>query len=174
MGRRIDEVLIAQFHLRSGRTSLKAQIYWPRRPLLPEATSLMVMLADEAKPGNAELLAGGLSARADVVVLRVPDRVQSPAALIWAADHAHELGGQADRVMVAGRGISGAQAARLAIMARDNGWPILQRPYFSGRCWCTRGSPSPAHLRSASLERPPRRSSPGAVHRTKPCATPPS
>jgi hypothetical protein len=139
MGRRIDEVLTAQFHLRFGRTSLEAQIYWPPRPLVPEAASLMVMLADEAKPGNAELLARGLSARADVVVLRVPDRVQSLAALIWAADHAHELGGQADRVMVAGRGVSGAQAARLAIMARDNGWPILQRqvlvhPRFTITC----------------------------------------
>jgi hypothetical protein len=139
MGRRIDEVLIAQFHLRFGRTSVEAQIYWPRRPLLPEATSLIVMLADEATPRNAELIARGLTARADVVVLRVPDRVQSLAALIWAADHAHELGGQADRVMVAGCGASGACAARLAIRARDNGWPVLQRqvlvhPRFSITC----------------------------------------
>ena len=139
MGPNVDDVLIAQFHLRFGRASLEAQIYWPRRPLLPEATSLMVLLEDEARPGNADLLARGLSVGADVVVLRVPDRVQTLAALMWAADHAHQLGGQADRVMVAGRGVSGDRAARLAITARDNGWPILQRqvlvhPRFTFTC----------------------------------------
>jgi alpha/beta hydrolase fold len=139
MGRHVDEVLIAQFHLRFGHTPIEAQIYWPRQPLLPEATSLMVLLEDEAKAGNADLLGRGLSASADVVVLRVPDRVHSPAVLMWAADHAHELGGQADRVMVAGCGASGARAARLAITARDNGWPILQRqvlvhPRFTIAC----------------------------------------
>ncbi len=136
---RVDEVLIAQFHLRVGRTALQAQIYWPRRPLLPGTTSLIVLLEDEAREGNADLLGRGLTAAADVVVLRVPDRVQSLTALMWAADHAHELGGQADRVMVAGRGVSGACAARLAITARDNGWPILQRqvlvhPRFTVSC----------------------------------------
>jgi alpha/beta hydrolase fold len=139
MGRHVDEVLIAQFHLRFGHTPIEAQIYWPAQPLLADATALLVLLEDEAKAGNADRLGRGLSAGADVVVLRVPDRVRSMAALIWAADHAHELGGQADRVMVAGRGVSGGRAARLAIRARDNGWPILQRqvlvhPQFSITC----------------------------------------
>jgi hypothetical protein len=139
MGRHVDEVLIAQFHLRFGHRPIEAQIYWPRQPLLPDATALMVLLEDEPKAGNADLLGRGLSAGADIVVLRVPDRVHSMAALIWAADHAHELGGQADRVMVAGCGASGACAARLAIRARDNGWPVLQRqvlvhPRFSITC----------------------------------------
>ena len=139
MERSFDEVLIAPVHLRFGRTPLEAQIYWPRRQLLADATSLMLLLADEARPGDADLLGRELSASADVVVLRVPARVQSLAALIWAADHAHEFGGKADRVMVAGRGVSGARAARLAIAARDNGWPVLQRqllvhPRFTIAC----------------------------------------
>ncbi len=139
MRRSVDEPLIAQFHLRFGRTPLGAHIYWPRHPLLPEATSLMVLLEDDARAAHADLFGCGLSAGADIVVLRVPDRVHSMAALIWAADHAYELGGQADRVMVAGRGVSGARAARLAITARDNGWPILQRqvlvhPRFTIAC----------------------------------------
>jgi hypothetical protein len=139
MGRGFNEVLIAQFHLRFGRTPLEAQIYWPPQPLLPGATSLMVLLADRARPGNADLLGGGLSAGAGVVVLRVPDRLQSLAALTWAADHAEELGSQADRVIVAGRGVSGAYAARLAMLARDDGWLVLQRqvlvhPRFTIAC----------------------------------------
>jgi hypothetical protein len=139
MGRGFDEVLIAQFHLRFGRTPLEARIYWPPRPLLPGATSLMVLLAGRARPGNADLLGRGLSAGAGVVVLRVPDRLQSLAALTWAADHANELGGQADRVIVAGSGASGARAARLAMLARDSGWPVLQRqvlvhPRFTIAC----------------------------------------
>jgi hypothetical protein len=139
MGRGFDEVLIAQFHLRFGRTPLEARIYWPPQALLPGITSLMVLLTDRARPGNADLVGRGLSAGASVVVLRVDDRLQSMAALTWAADHADELGSRADRVIVAGSGVSGARAARLAIVARDNGWPVLERqvlvhPRFTIAC----------------------------------------
>jgi len=139
MERSFDDVLTAEFHLRLGRTVLEAQIYWPPRPLLPVAASLVVLLADEARPYGADLLGRGLSAGAEVVVLRVPDRAQTLAALMWAADHAHELEGQRDRLMVAGGGVSGARAARLAMIARDNGWPVLQRqvlvhPRFTIAC----------------------------------------
>jgi alpha/beta hydrolase fold len=139
MERCLDEVLIAQFHLRFGRTALEAQIYWPSRPLVPVAAPLVMLLADEARPDSADLLGRGLSANADAVVLRVPDRAQCLAALMWAADHAHELGGQRDRLMVAGCGVSGARAARLATIARDNGWPVLHRqvlvhPRFTRAC----------------------------------------
>jgi hypothetical protein len=139
MERSSDEVLIAQFHLRFGRTTLETQIYWPSRPLVPRAAPLVVLLTDEARPHSAGLLGRRLSAGADAVVLRVPDRKECLAALMWAADHAHELGGQRDRLMVAGRGISGARASRLATIARDNGWPVLQRqvllyPRFTITC----------------------------------------
>jgi dienelactone hydrolase len=139
MGRSFDDVLIAQFHLRFGHTLLEAQIYWPPRPLLAGAASLVVLLADQARPHSAELLSLGLSAGAETVVLRVPDRTHGLPTLTWAADHAHELGGQADRVMLAGWGVSGARAARLAIAARDQGWPALQRqvlvhPRFTIAC----------------------------------------
>jgi alpha/beta hydrolase fold len=139
MERCLDNVLIAQFHLRFGRTALEAQICWPSRSLAPAASPLVVLLADEARRHNADLLGRRLSAGADVVVLRVPDRAQCLAALMWAADHAHELGGQRDRLIIAGRGISGARAARLAVIARDNGWPVLHRqvlvhPRFTRPC----------------------------------------
>src|SRR5207237_3888318 len=125
MERCLHEVLIAPFHLRFGRTVLGAQIYWPSRPLLPVVAPLVVLLADEARPDSADLLGRGLSASADAVVLRVPDRAPCLAALMWAADHAHELAAQRDRLVIAGRGISGARAARLAIIVRDNGWPVV-------------------------------------------------
>jgi alpha/beta hydrolase fold len=139
MERCLDDVLIAQFHLRFGRTTLEAQIYWPSRPLVSIAAPLVVLLAEGARPHSADLLGRRLSAGANVVVLRVPDRAQCLAALMWAADHAHELGGQRDRLMVAGRGVSGARAARLAMIARDNGWPVLHRqvlvrPRFTSAC----------------------------------------
>ena len=139
MERSFDNVLTAEFHLRLGRTVLEAQIYWPPRPVLPVAASLVLLLADEARPYGADLLGRALSAGAEVVVLRVPDRAQTLAALMWAADHAHELGGQRDRLMVAGDGVSGARAARLAMIARDNGWPVLHRqvlvhPRFTRAC----------------------------------------
>ncbi len=139
MERSFDDVLIAQFHLRLGRAVLDARIYWPPRPVLPVAASLVVVLADEARPSGADLLGRGLCAGGEVVVLRVPDRAQTLAALMWAADHAHELGGQRDRLMIAGTGVSGARAARLAMIARDNGWPVLQRqvlvhPRFTTAC----------------------------------------
>jgi len=142
MERCLDEVLIAQFHLRFGRTALEAQIYWPSRPLLPVAAPLVVLLADEARPDPSDdLLARVLSATADAVVVRVPDRVQCLAAVMWAADHAHELAARRDRLVIAGRGLSGARAARLAIIARDNGWPVLHRqvlvhPRFTSACPC--------------------------------------
>src|SRR5438128_11183461 len=139
MERSFDDVLTAEFHLRLGRTVLEAQIYWPPGPVLPVAAALVLLLADEARPYGADLLGRGLSAGAEVVVLRVPDRAQTLAALMWAADHAHELGGQRDRLMVAGDGVSGARAARLAMIARNNGWPVLQRqvlvhPRFTAGC----------------------------------------
>jgi hypothetical protein len=141
MERCLDEVLIAQFHLRFGRTAVEAQIYWPSRPLTRDAAPLVVLLADEARPDSTDVLGRGLSASVDAVVLRVPDRSPCLAALMWAADHAHELAAQRDRLVIAGRGVSGARAARLAMIARDNGWPVLDRqvlvhPRFTSACPC--------------------------------------
>jgi alpha/beta hydrolase fold len=73
------------------------------------------------------------------VVLAVPagsDRSHEMAALGWAAEHGPELGARPDRLVVAGHQAGGAQAAWLAIGARDGGWPPLHRqllvhPIFS-------------------------------------------
>src|SRR5690242_7815647 len=102
MERCLDEVLIAHFHLRFGRTAVEAQIYWPSRPLVPVPAPLVVLLGDEARPDCADLLGRGLSASAHAVVVRVPDRAPCLAALMWAADHAHELTARRDRLVIAG------------------------------------------------------------------------
>ena len=59
------------------------------------------------------------------------------AALQWVSDHVGEFGARRDRMLVAG----GARAARLALAARDVGWPavggqLLVHPVWarSGRC----------------------------------------
>ena len=46
----------------------------------------------------------------------------------WAADHAHQLGADPDRLVVAGGGL----AAAVALHARDEGWPPLSRQVLIG------------------------------------------
>jgi alpha/beta hydrolase fold len=125
-----DDILIAQLHLRLGHTLLDAQIYWPPSACARAGTSLVLLLVDETTPRgvkSGDVLGHVLSAGANLVVLRVHDRTHSVPALMWAADHAHELGGRPDRLMVAGCGVSGAWAARVAMNARDRGWPVPYR-----------------------------------------------
>ena len=47
------------------------------------------------------------------------------AALVWVADHAHELGIRTDRITVGGQSAGGNLAAALALKARDEGGPDL-------------------------------------------------
>ncbi len=148
MAHSFEDVLVATLRLRFGRTLLEAQIYWPSNSVAGARASLALLLANAATPQSAhsaDLLGRGLSAGANVVVLRVPDRARCLAALTWAADHADELGGQADRLMVAGGGPSGACAARLAIIARDQGWPVLRRQVLVHPRF-TVGCPPPARV----------------------------
>ncbi len=148
MAHSFEDVLVATLRLRFGRTLLEAQIYWPSNSVAGARASLALLLANGATPRSArsaDLLGRGLSAGANVVVLRVPDRARCLAALAWAADHADELGGQADRLIVAGGGPSGARAARLAINARDQGWPVLQRQVLVHPRF-TVGCPPPARV----------------------------
>ena len=47
------------------------------------------------------------------------------AGLVWAAEHAEELGIDPDRVLIAGASAGGGLAAGTALMARDRGFPAL-------------------------------------------------
>jgi len=148
MAHSFEDFLVATLRLRFGSRLLEAQIYWPSNSVAGARASLALLLANGATPRSAhsaDMLGRGLSMGANLVVLRVPDRTQCLAVLTWAADHADELGGQADRLMVAGGGPSGARAAWLASVARDRGWPVLQRQVLVHPRF-TVGCPPPARV----------------------------
>jgi acetyl esterase/lipase len=98
----------------------------------------------DAEAGASDPLCRLLCSAAVAVVLAVPslgatDHGYELAALGWAVEHAAELGAHPELLIVAGEGPGGARAARLAIRARDNGWPQMRRqvlifPSFTQTC----------------------------------------
>ena len=107
----------------------------------PDGTSALVSVVRQA------MQSGAIDTYVQPIVI-LPQRkvcAYEAAALGWAAEHARELGAQAGRLLVAGQLAGAARAARLAIDARDSGWPVLRRqvlvrPAFAQRC------PVPVHL----------------------------
>jgi len=100
--------------LRFGALRVPTTVHWPQ----VSAVSLALVLSDELSPTDHWLrrsvvvgLAAGNPARVELAVL------------CWAAEHSAELGAGRDRIVVAG----GGRAARLALAARDTGWPVLWR-----------------------------------------------
>ncbi|MGZ9933364.1 alpha/beta hydrolase [Streptomyces sp. NC-S4] len=56
--------------------------------------------------------------------VRYPEPVEDCyAGLVWAAEHAHELGIDADRIVIGGKSAGGGLAAALALLTRDRGGP---------------------------------------------------
>jgi hypothetical protein len=107
-------VMVADMTLRFGARRVPTTVHWPQQ----NAVSLALVLTDELSPTDHWLdssVVVGLPARN-------PAQVEL-AALHWVAEHSGELGGDHDRIFVAG----GARAARLALAARDGGWPVLWR-----------------------------------------------
>jgi hypothetical protein len=79
----------------------------------------------------------GREPRIDIpaVVLAVTNLEDAVSALQWCADHGAELGGDPDRLIVAGDRESATLVAALAREARDRGWPPIERTVI------TRGGP---------------------------------
>jgi acetyl esterase/lipase len=99
--------------LRFGSLRVPTTVHWPRA----ETVSLAFVLSDELSPTDPWVetcvvvgLAGGYPSSIEL------------AALLWVSEHVGELGAEGDRMLVAG----GARAARLALAARDGGWPVLR------------------------------------------------
>ena len=71
----------------------------------------------------------GRDPRIDIpaVVLTVTNFEDAVSALQWCADHGAELGGDPDRLIVAGDRESASVVAALARHARDRGWPPIER-----------------------------------------------
>jgi hypothetical protein len=106
-----EDVLVAGLRLRFGRVVVGTRLYVP--PVAVSPAAAVLLLAEDASRDGTDSLGPGLSAAADLVVIRVPAGAHSLPALRWLADHAHELGARPDRLMVAGRAVSGARAAWL-------------------------------------------------------------
>jgi hypothetical protein len=128
-------VIVADMTLRFGSLRVPTTVHWPRAG----AGWLALVLNDELSPGNPLV--------ASYIVVGLGDGYPSAielAALRWVSEHGGELGAVGDRTLVAG----GARAARLALAARDSGWPSLFRqllvhPEF------TAGQPMPTNVAGA-------------------------
>src|SRR6185437_13280674 len=84
--------------------------------------ALILLLADSTDAADR---LGPVLCRADAVVLAAQRDGDDEAVLSWAADHAGELGADAARLLLAGERAAAGRAARLALRARDLGWPRL-------------------------------------------------
>lgn len=133
--------LVADLKLRFGPVRLPARVYLPApRALAAGRPTLVVWLAGRK---GGDVLCRDLSAAAAAVVLELPSSGlpsgggHELAALAWAAEHASEFGVGGGPLVVGGQLAGAARAARLALDARDSGWPalrrqVLVRPTFAG------------------------------------------
>jgi acetyl esterase len=123
---------VADLRLRGQTGSIPVRVRWPNAPAQEPAPPLVLLLPDAAPGAADERLAVELCSGAGAVVLCVPwepgrprtlDRAE--AALTWVYDHGTELGGDPDRLAIAGRGAGAAAAAALTKRARDRRWPPI-------------------------------------------------
>ena len=123
--------------LRFGSVRVPTTVHWPR----VETESLALVLSEELSPTDAWV-------ETFVVIGLVgghPSAVEL-AALQWVSDHVGEFGARRERMLVAG----GARAARLALAARDSGWPALGGQLLVHPVWgAERPMPSERRRRSA-------------------------
>jgi hypothetical protein len=133
---------IADLQLRGNTSPLPVRVYWPGQAAsqpVPLLVFCVVGADTEAWSGGpgADASCRGLS-DAGLVVLSVscdpPDAHSGTYVLEWAAEHAAELGGDPDRLLVGGQGAGGAAAAEAALDARARGWPLITRQVLISEC----------------------------------------
>jgi hypothetical protein len=131
----VGRVIVADMTLRFGSRRVRTTVHWP----VTDTTWLALVLRDELSPGDRWVQ------KSVVVALDGghPDWIEL-ATLGWAAEHAGELGADGVHVLVAG----GARAARLALAARDSGWPKLRRQVLVHPAF-TAEQPMPSDVRGA-------------------------
>jgi hypothetical protein len=105
---------VAGMTLRFGGLRVSTNVHWPR-----VATEKLALVLADGLSANDPLVA---SFTVVALVACQPAQVEF-AALQWLADHAGQLGGSPEHLLVAG----GARAARLAAAARDSLWLALER-----------------------------------------------
>ena len=129
----------AHLRLRSGDGPLGAQLVWPAAT----PAGIMILLVDAGEPAasaHGDYICRSISETLGVVSLSAAcaGLEDGATAIEWTADHAAQLGADDARgVLLAGLHAGAAMAAALAIQARDNGWPDVERqvlihPRFAG------------------------------------------
>ena len=116
--------LPADLTLRFGSKRLRGRVHWPA------ATSPAPLIFVLGAASDGDAFGASLSSMAGAVVLwfAAPRDVSTAAAALgWAAEHAPDLGGDPRGLVVAGIDVGGGYALRLALAARDHGWPDLRR-----------------------------------------------
>lgn len=115
----------ADLSLRAAHEFVRPRVRWP--PEAEDGSAIAVLVWDDESALEA---ASALCLHAGVIVLALQTAALELAtiAVEWAGDHARLLGGDSDRLAVAGGGL----AARAALHARDEGWPPLARQLLIG------------------------------------------
>ena len=157
----------ADLRLRGRGGPIPVRVRWPASQALGSPPPVIVVLADPSGTSAAgpadDTLCDELCAGLGALVLRTAwaaRRDDAPGsaleraagALEWAADHAAELDGDPERLIVAGRGRAAAAAGALSLRARDQGWPRLagQVLVLTGPCPAEADAPPPAGARRGS------------------------
>ena len=112
----------ADLSLRGTAGPVRVRLQWQEPPAA--ASPLVVLLTAAGATCCCEQC---LRAGAIVLTPHAPIWEDAVEAMEWAADHAGELGADPRRLIVAGEGRGAALAARLALHARDHGWPEIER-----------------------------------------------
>lgn len=123
--------LVADLRLRFGAVRLPTRLYLPSPSTAASDARALVFWLASKNAGDA--LCRELCAVTAAVVLELGSPKAAScgryamAALGWAAEHAGELGADPGRLIVGGQRAGAEQAVRLAVQARDGGWPALSR-----------------------------------------------
>jgi acetyl esterase/lipase len=157
---------VADLRLR-GASSRPVRVRWPAGA--PTPAPLVVFLPD-LTPSDAvdpadERLCHELCAGLGAVVLCAPwvasvargsgaPLERAAGVLEWSADHAGELAGDPDRLLLAGSGAGVAACVALALRARERGWPRITRQLLVLCASASRPSAVPEAARSAISDLP--------------------
>ena len=117
---------IADLQLRGSTSLLPVRVYWPGRAASQPVPLLVLCMAGAG--AGAEEPCRKLSEDHGLLVLAVRCAAgahDGMTVLEWAAEHAAELGADPGRLLVAGIGAGGADAAAVESQARAAAWPAV-------------------------------------------------
>ena len=154
---------VAGLQLRGTGGRVPGRVWWPASDPAEHPPALLLLFHE--RDADVTALCEGLCRETGAVVLaagaRHPDDAPDPAVfsdaravLEWAADHAADLDADPRRLLVAGAGPGAALAGGVAMHARDDWWPAIERQLLihpALDAWPS-SVPYVSALRSAPLE----------------------